>query len=116
MLRIRYRTTKLPQDARGRRHARPPRSRRRAMRCEARDQAPAPTAIGLPSDAVEPGLRAHSLAGTLRMTQLHPPVQRGDTAIAGRLVEYRIALDGGCEGFRVLFLLHLEGIEAGAQH
>src|ERR1700747_3698092 len=55
-------------------------------------------------------------AGTLRMTQLHPPIERGDAAVAGRLVEYRIALHGGGERFRVAFLLHLKRVEAGALH
>jgi hypothetical protein len=50
------------------------------------------------------------------MTQLHPPVQRGDAAIAGRLVEHRVALGPCGERLRVAFLLHLEGVEAGAQH
>ena len=50
------------------------------------------------------------------MTQLHPPVQCCDAAIAGRLVEHRIALHGLREGFRIALLPDVERIETGAQH
>src|SRR5260370_33358347 len=50
------------------------------------------------------------------MRDLHPPIGRGDAAIAGWLVEYRIALHGGGERFRVAFLLHLKRVEACALH
>src|SRR3982074_625099 len=50
------------------------------------------------------------------MTQLHPPVQRGDAAITGRLIKHRITLYRSGKRFRVAFLLHFERIEAGAQH
>src|SRR4051794_480152 len=59
---------------------------------------------------------SRSLAGTLRMTQLHPPIERGDAAIAGGLVEHRIALGGRGERLGVAFFLHLKGVEAGAEH
>src|SRR5260370_7933888 len=86
------------------------------MRHEARDRAPQPAANRVRSAPITPDLKERSLACTFRMTQLHPPVQRGDPAIAGRLVEHRIALHRGGEGFRVALLLDLEGVEAGAQH
>src|SRR5215213_6967437 len=50
------------------------------------------------------------------MTQLHPPIKRGDAAIAGRLVEHRIALHGLGKRVGVGILLYLEGVEAGARH
>ena len=43
------------------------------------------------------------------MAQLHAPVQRGDAAIAGRLVEHRITLDRGGKRLRVAFLVDFEG-------
>src|ERR1700682_1743239 len=89
------------------------------MRHEARDRAPRPTANPgrVRSVAVElPDVQACSLTGALRMTQLHPPVQRGNAAIAGRLIKHRIALYRGGERFRVAVLLDLERVEAGAQH
>src|ERR1700681_2679110 len=79
------------------------------MRYAARDQARAPA-------PARPDVQAYSLAGTLRVAQLHPPVQCGDAAVAGRLIKHRIALYRGGKGFRVAFLLDLEGVEAGAQH
>src|SRR5215831_14605193 len=50
------------------------------------------------------------------MTELHATMQRGETAIAGWLIEHRIALHGLGEGFGVALLLHLESVEAGAEH
>src|SRR5580698_1268764 len=50
----------------------------------------------------------YSLAGALRMAQLHPPIERGDAAVAGRLIEHRVALRGSTERFRVTFLFHFE--------
>src|SRR5712671_2575104 len=104
------------RDAPGRRSAAPPRSPPPAMRPEARDRAPQPAANRVRSAPIVPDVQARSLTGTLRMAQLHPPVKCGDPAIAGRLVEHRIALHRGGEGFRVALLLDLEGVEAGAQH
>ena len=43
-------------------------------------------------------------------------LQRGDAAVAGRLVEHRVALHGRGERIGVGVLLHLEGVEAGARH
>src|SRR5260370_14344606 len=43
-------------------------------------------------------------------------MQRGEAAIAGRLIEYRIALYRGGKRFRVALLFHFERIEAGAEH
>src|SRR5260221_9960549 len=85
------------------------------MHYAARDRALAPAA-GPPSSPSTPDARAHSLAGTLRMTGLHPPMQRGDAAVAGRLVEHRVTLGGGGKRLRVAVFLHLERIEASAQH
>src|SRR5450755_3191857 len=50
------------------------------------------------------------------MAELHAPMQCRETAVAGRLIEYRIALDRLGKGFGVALLLHLERIETGAQH
>src|SRR5215212_1202836 len=50
------------------------------------------------------------------MTQLHPPIERRDAAISGRLVEHRVTLHGLGEGVGVGLLLHLEGVETGARH
>src|SRR3981081_2819039 len=85
------------------------------MRYAARDQAPAP-ALTRASAPARPDVRAYSLAGTLRVAQLHPPVQCGDAAVAGRLIKHRIALYRTGKRFRIAFLLDLEGVEAGAQH
>src|SRR5579863_4962010 len=60
--------------------------------------------------------QAYPLARALRMTLLHSPVKRGDPAIAGRLIEYRIAPGGECESLRVAFLLDFESVKARAQH
>src|SRR5712675_2519533 len=70
----------------------------------------------VPSVPVTPDGREHSLAGTFGMAQLHPPMQRGEAAIAGRLIEYRITLYRRGKRLRVVFLFHFECIEAGAQH
>src|SRR5258707_1376935 len=50
------------------------------------------------------------------MALLHAPVQRRDTAVASRLIKYRVALGGSGKCFRVAVLFHLKGIEPGAQH
>src|SRR3954453_15744954 len=50
------------------------------------------------------------------MTQLHPTIERGDAAVAGRLIKHRIALDRSGEGFGVALLFDLERIETGALH
>src|ERR1700684_1280771 len=96
MLPIRCRTMKRGPDARGRQPAAPPRSHRPAMRCEARDRALAPTAncASFLSAPITPDVQDHSLAGALRMAQLHAPVKCGKATIAGRLVEHRVALGG----------------------
>src|SRR6478672_13668417 len=85
---------------------------------ETKARRPRPTAnpADLPCVPVAPDGQEHSLAGTFRMPQLHPPMQRGEAAIAGRLVEYRITLHRGGKRFRVALLFHFERIEAGAQH
>src|SRR5580692_3619227 len=110
--------TRPRQAARGRRSARRPRSPRPARRDEAHDRAPRPAANPPhpPPAPPTPGGQARSLARTLRMALLHAPVKRGDAAIAGRLVEYRIAFGGRRKRFRVAFLLYLESVKAGAQH
>src|SRR2546429_750589 len=104
------------QDARGQPPATPRRSPPPAMRHGAPDRVRRRAASRGPPVPSKPAVRLHSLAGTLRMAQLHPPVQRGDPAVASRLVEHRIALYRGGERFRIAFLLDLEGIEARAQH
>src|SRR6266851_122228 len=86
------------------------------MRCEARDRALRPRANPLLSAQVPPDVQEHSLAGTFRMAQQHPPVQRRDAAIAGRLVEHRIALYRVGKRLRVALLFHLERVESGAKH
>src|SRR3984957_20196535 len=58
----------------------------------------------------------YPLARALRMTLLHSPVKRGDPAIAGRLIEHRIALGGERESLRVAFLFDFESVKARAQH
>lgn len=50
------------------------------------------------------------------MTQLHPPIERGDASIAGRLVEHRIAPGGSGKRRCVAILGDLKSVEAGAQH
>src|SRR5204863_9644537 len=50
------------------------------------------------------------------MTQLHAPVQRAEPAIAGWLIEHRIAPDCLVERLRIALLPDLERIEARAQH
>src|SRR5438132_14224242 len=85
------------------------------MRCAMRGRAPAP-ASDLPISLSEPGVRMRSLAGTLRMTQLHAPMQRREAAIAGRLVEHRITFCRTGKRFGIAVLLDFEGVEAGAQH
>src|ERR1700722_7575281 len=60
--------------------------------------------------------RSGSEAGALRMALLHAPVQCRDAAVAGRLVEHRIALGRERKGFRVAGLFHFKGVKAGAQH
>src|SRR6202011_869154 len=62
------------------------------------------------------GGRGCSQAGALRMTQLHPPVQRGDAAVAGRLVEHRVTFRRVGKSFGVAVLLDLECAESGPQH
>src|SRR3990170_624699 len=99
--------TRPRRGAHGRPPAGPPRSLPQAMRYVTQDQAPAPAAMRASSIRGGPDLRARSLAGTLRMAQLHAPVKCGDAAIAGRLVKHRIALDRGGKGFRVTLLLDL---------
>src|SRR5712671_8080639 len=96
----------------------PRRSPPPAMPCQARDRVPrrAANPASAPPAPVSPDRQARSLAGTFRMAQLHPPVQRGEAAIASRLIEYRITLYRGSKRFRVAFLLHFERVEAGAQH
>src|ERR1019366_4529819 len=101
------------RDGPGRRSAGPLRSPPPATRYEARDRAPRPRAIQVPSAAATADARVRSLAGTFRMAQLHPPVQRSDTAIAGRLVEHRVTLCGVGKRLRVALLIHFE---SGAQH
>src|ERR1700736_6355079 len=113
---IRCRTTRPRRDARGRPRSTPPRSPLPATPHEARGRARLPATNREQELPAIPDVQARSLAGTFRMTQLHPPVQRRDPAIAGRLVEHRIALHGGGEGFRIAILLDLEGVETGAQH
>src|SRR4051812_6653006 len=85
------------------------------MHCAAHGRAPA-AATNPPLSPSVPGVWARSLAGTLRMTQLHPPMQRSDTAIAGRLVKHRIALCRTGKRLGVTVLFDLERVEAGAQH
>src|SRR5665213_692732 len=106
------------RDARGRRPAGPRRSPAPATNREARDPVFRPTACAANAPSAPPTaeVQARSLARTLRMTQLHPAVQRGEAAIAGRLIEHRIALHRGGKGFGVAFLFDFEGIEAGAKH
>src|ERR1700722_8980054 len=53
----------------------------------------------------------HPLPRTRRMALLHPPVKRGDPAIAGRLIEHRIALGGERESLRIAFLLDFKSIK-----
>src|SRR5664279_1513053 len=88
------------------------------MRCGARDRAPRPKAnpASEPSAPVTPDGQKPSLAGTLRVAQLHAPVKCGKAAIAGRLVEHRVALGGVGKRLRVAFLFHFERVESGAQH
>src|SRR6478752_867885 len=85
------------------------------MRRAAHGRAPAP-ATGPPPSPWKPGSPTRSLARTLRVTQLHAPMQRGDAAIAGRLVEHRVTLHGRGESLGVGVLFHLESVEAGARH
>src|ERR1700684_2905964 len=70
---------------------------------------PRPRPISAPQD------RLSSLTSALRVALLHPPVQRGDPAIARRLIEYRVTFGGEREGLGVALLLCFEGIEARAQ-
>src|SRR5260370_25959077 len=67
--------TRPVRDAPGRRSARRLRSPPPAMRCEARDRALWLRANPLLSAQIPPDVQEHSLTGTFRMTQLHPPVQ-----------------------------------------
>src|SRR3954451_22337424 len=110
--------TTLRRDAPGRWRAMPQRSLPPAMPCQARDRVPrrAANPASAPPAPVSPDRQARSLTGTFGMTQLHPPVQRGEAAIAGRLIEYRITLYRRGKRLRVVFLFHFECIEAGAQH
>src|ERR1700683_124873 len=105
-------------DARDPPPAAPPRSHRPATRREARDRVVAPTAnrASEPHAPATPDGHNRSLAGTLRMTQLHTPMKCGEATIAGRLVEHRVALDGIGERLGVAFLLDFVGVESGAQH
>src|SRR5262249_69620 len=49
--------------------------------------------------------------------QMHQtPMERGDAAITGRLIEHRIAFRHRCEGFGIALLLDFERIESGTQH
>src|SRR5258708_27931030 len=86
------------------------------MHGEARGRVLRSAAKCAPAVPVTPGGQAHSLAGTLRVTQLHPPVQRRDAAIAGRLIEHRVTLCGSCKRLRVAFLLDLERLEPTSPH
>src|ERR1700720_387005 len=93
-------------NAPGPRPAAPPRSHRPAMRCQARDRAPRPVA-NPPSERPVPATpveRKRSLAGALRMAQLHAPVKCCKAAVAGRLVEHRVALGGVGKRLRVALL------------
>src|SRR5262249_60035191 len=102
------------QDARGRRSSAPPQSPPWARRDAAPRQAPPPAAG--PERPRFPAERLHSLPCTLRMALLVAPVQRRGPAVAGRLIEHRIAPRRLAEGFGVGLLLDVEGVKAGAQH
>src|SRR3954453_9241183 len=102
------------QGFRGRLASRRLRSPHPATPRAAHDQARRPATI--PAHLSKLVELLHSLSGTLRMAQLHAPMQRGDAAVAGRLIKHRIAFCGRGERLRIAFLLYLEGVEAGAQH
>src|SRR6516225_5776255 len=50
------------------------------------------------------------------MSELHAPMQRREAAVAGRLIEHRVALGGLGKRLRIALLLHLKSVETGAQH
>src|SRR5947208_4944759 len=62
------------------------------------------------------GVTMRSRAHPFRMTELHATVQCRDAAIASRLVENRVSLDGLRKRLRVGLLLDLEAVETRAQH
>src|ERR1700733_14103982 len=100
--------------ARGRQRARRLRSLPMELRDEASRQALRPFRSRTSPRASAQQNRP--LPRTLRMALLHPPVKRGDPAIAGRLIEHRITLGGECESLRVAFLLDFESVKSRAQH
>src|SRR5487761_1975378 len=110
--------TRPGRDAGGRRFAAPWRSPPPARHGEARSRVPPRPANPARQPPAPPMLapQGRSLAGTFRMALLHPPVKRGDAAIAGRLVEHRITLFANGERLRIALLFHLECVESGAQH
>src|SRR5689334_12466897 len=50
------------------------------------------------------------------MALLHPPVKRSEAAIAGRLIEHRVALGGRRNRLRIALLLGLERVASGTKH
>src|SRR5438477_1766858 len=91
------------RDARGRRSSVPPQSLPWARRDAALHQAPPPAAR--PERPRLPDARLHSRPCALRMALLVAPVQRRGAAIAGRLIEHRIAPRRLAERFGVGLLL-----------